>query len=247
MILRNNYTPLNFMRNTSLHSPHNSYLFQAAILGDLITARQAITYGANINAQTKSGDTALTLAIKAGSIELANVLLATGASPTVVNNFGIDALCRIASATLYRHTKNATYPAELLKLARTCMEKGAVLGITDSAKAVSPTKLLASFARRASSSLERDFYRTFSAELITISSEVLYAKTSMAETSLQPTASRPLERVIVDLSSLDDSFPNTTPRASLASNPLADKAPDSLAFNIGIGPMAKRNIARRRG
>lgn len=60
---------------------HETELMRAAMKGDLALVRKLIAEGANLNARNREGKTALTLAERYGSLEIAEALKKAGAKP----------------------------------------------------------------------------------------------------------------------------------------------------------------------
>jgi uncharacterized protein len=68
----------------------------AAQAGDAAQVRQLIKSGADVNAPTADGSTALLFAAYDSNIELIKALLGAGANPNVANNFGVTPLLQSA-------------------------------------------------------------------------------------------------------------------------------------------------------
>ncbi len=83
----------------------NQQLINYACLSNAYTVTLLLEAGADVNAVTSSGDTALRLAAANGFFEIANILIGAGANLQIKNNWGETAL---SSAIAKNHTPIAT-------------------------------------------------------------------------------------------------------------------------------------------
>jgi uncharacterized protein len=99
-LYRRNYDAVVILRNRLITID----LCEAAALGEAITARELIAAGADVNAYSPDGLTALALASFFGRTQVVELLLAAGADPNLVSK-NVAGICAIHGAAAGRHSE----------------------------------------------------------------------------------------------------------------------------------------------